>query len=201
MISSADIHHARVLIVDDQHPNVLLLDRMLRSAGYTFIASTMDPHEVCELHRKNRYDLILLDLVMPGMDGFQVMEGLQEIEKDGYLPVLVITAEPEHKLRALTAGAKDFISKPFDLAEVLTRVYNMLEVRKIHDELELRVQERSGELIRANEQLLKKIEEREATEASLRSAYAEIQQLSETEDRIERTAKLVAQCTLDRSPP
>ena len=136
MISSADIHNARVLIVDDQHTNVLLLDRMLRSAGYTFIASTMDPREVCELHRKNRYDLILLDLVMPGMDGFQVMEGLKEIEKDGYLPVLVITAEPEHKLRALKAGAKDFISKPFDLAEVLTRVYNMLEVRKVHGELE-----------------------------------------------------------------
>ena len=133
MISSADIHHARVLIVDDQHTNVLLLDRMLRSAGYTFIASTMDPHEVCELHRKNRYDLILLDLVMPGMDGFQVMEGLQEIEKDGYLPVLVITAEPEHKLRALQCGAKDFISKPFDLAEVLMRVRNMLEVRLLHE--------------------------------------------------------------------
>ena len=159
MISSADIHHARVLIVDDQHTNVLLLDRMLRSVGYTSVESTMDPHEVCELHRTNRYDLILLDLVMPGMDGFQVMEGLKEIEKDGYLPVLVITAEPEHKLRALKAGAKDFISKPFDLAEVLTRVYNMLEVRKIHDELELRVQERSGELVRANEQLVKKIEE------------------------------------------
>ena len=179
MISSADIHHARVLIVDDQHTNVLLLDRMLRSVGYTSVESTMDPHEVCELHRTNRYDLILLDLVMPGMDGFQVMEGLKEIEKDGYLPVLVITAEPEHKLRALKAGAKDFISKPFDLAEVLTRVYNMLEVRKIHGELELRVEERSGELVRANEQLLKKIEEREETEASLRSAYAEIKQLKD----------------------
>jgi formate hydrogenlyase transcriptional activator len=159
MISSADIHNASVLIVDDQHTNVLLLDRMLRSAGYTIVASTMDPHEVCELHRKNHYDLILLDLVMPGMDGFQVMEGLKDIEKDGYLPVLVITAEPEHKLRALKAGAKDFISKPFDLTEVLTRVYNMLEVRKIHSELELRVQERSGELVRANEQLLKNIAE------------------------------------------
>ena len=133
MISAADIYHASVLIVDDQHTNVLLLDRMLRSAGYTFVASTTDPHDVCELHRKNRYDLILLDLVMPGMDGFQVMEGLQEIEKDGYLPVLVITAEPEHKLRALQCGAKDFISKPFDLAEVLMRVRNMLEVRLLHD--------------------------------------------------------------------
>ena len=90
--------------------------------------------EVCELHRKNRYDLILLDLQMPGMDGFQVMEGLKEIETDGYLPVLVITAQPGHKLRALQAGAKDFVSKPFDALEVLTRVHNMLEVRLLHVE-------------------------------------------------------------------
>ena len=69
---------------------------------------------------------------MPGMDGFQVMEGLKDIETDGYLPVLVITAQSEHKIRALKAGAKDFVSKPFDLAEVLTRVYNMLEVRLLH---------------------------------------------------------------------
>jgi formate hydrogenlyase transcriptional activator len=179
MISSADIHHAKVLIVDDQRTNVLLLDTILRSAGYRFVTSTMDPHEVCDLHRKNRYDLILLDLTMPGMDGFQVMEGLKEIEKDRYLPVLVITAEPEHKLRALKAGARDFISKPFDLAEVLSRVYNMLEVRKIHDDLELRVKERSQELLRANEHLLRKIEERKAAEASLQSAYAEIKQLKD----------------------
>ena len=109
---------------------------MLRDAGYRRIASTMDPHAVCELHRENRYDLILLDLQMPGMDGFQVMEGLKEIETDGYLPVLVITAQPGHKLRALQAGAKDFVSKPFDLVEVKTRIHNMLEVRLLYKELE-----------------------------------------------------------------
>jgi len=132
MVSSSDILNAKVLVVDDQEANVLLLERMLRGAGYTSVASTMDPHEVCELHRKNRYGLILLDLQMPGMDGFQVMEGLKEIETGGYLPVLVITAQPDHKLRALQAGAKDFVSKPLDLAEVLMRVYNMLEVRLLH---------------------------------------------------------------------
>jgi signal transduction histidine kinase len=132
MVSASDILDASVLVVDDQAVNVSLLERMLRGAGYTSIASTMDPREVCELHRKNRYCLILLDLQMPGMDGFQVMEGLKDIEKDDYLPVLVITAQPGHKLRALQAGAKDFISKPFDLAEVLTRVRNMLEVRLLH---------------------------------------------------------------------
>ena len=134
MISSSDILHGKVLIVDDQEANVILLERMLRGAGYTSITSTMNPGEVCELHRNNRYDLILLDLQMPGMDGFQVMEGLKEIEPDGYLPVLVITAQPGHKLRALQAGAKDFISKPFEMAEVLARVHNMLEVRLLHGE-------------------------------------------------------------------
>src|SRR5476651_107005 len=115
MISASDILHGKVLIVDDQEANVILLERILRGAGYVSITSTMDPREVCELHRNNRYDLILLDLQMPGMDGFQVLEGLKEIEPDGYLPVLVITAQPGHKLRALQAGAKDFISKPLEL--------------------------------------------------------------------------------------
>jgi PAS domain S-box-containing protein len=142
-----------VLIVDDQPSNVLLLREMLGDAGYTCIASTTDPYEVCELHRKNRYDLILLDLQMPGMDGFQVMDQLKEIETNGYLPVLVITAQPGHKLRALAAGAKDFVSKPFDLVEVQTRIRNMLEVRLLYKRLENHskvleqaVQERTAEL-------------------------------------------------------
>jgi adenylate cyclase len=134
MVTSADLLKAGILIVDDQEVNVSLLEQMLRGAGYVSITSTMDPGEVCELHRRNGYDLILLDLRMPVMDGFQVMEGLQEIDPDDYVPVLVITAEPGHKLRALQAGARDFISKPFDLAEVLARVHNMLEVRLLHAE-------------------------------------------------------------------
>ena len=132
LVTASNIHNAKILIVDDQEANVLLLERMLRNAGYSSLVSTTDPRQVCELHRQNHYDLILLDLQMPGMDGFQVMEGLKEIETDGYLPVLVLTAQPEHKLRALQAGAKDFVTKPLDLAEVLMRVYNMLEVRLLH---------------------------------------------------------------------
>ena len=83
-----------MLIVDDQPVNVLLLERMLLDAGYTSVTTTTDPPEVCELYRKHRYDLILLDLLMPGMDGFEVMQGLKEIETEGYLPVLVLTAQP-----------------------------------------------------------------------------------------------------------
>jgi two-component system cell cycle response regulator len=136
VVNSSDILNASVLIVDDLESNVQLLARMLASAGYVSVASTVNPLDVCELHRKHCYDLILLDLLMPRMDGFQVMEGLKKIEPDGYLPVLVITAQPDHKLRALKAGAKDFISKPFELAEVLARVHNMLEVRLLYKQLE-----------------------------------------------------------------
>jgi PAS domain S-box-containing protein len=136
MISKQEILNADILIVDDQQSNVFLLEEMLQDAGYGSISSTNDPYAVCELHRINHYELILLDLQMPGMDGFQVMEGLKEIELDSYLPVLVITAQPGHKLQALAAGAKDFVSKPFDLIEVQTRIHNMLEVRLLYKRLE-----------------------------------------------------------------
>jgi len=136
MIGTADILNASILIVDDQEANVKLLEQMLRGTGYRCVTSTRDPHAVCALHRDNHYDLILLDLQMPGMDGFQVMEALKEIETDGYLPILVITAQPGHKLRALASGAKDFISKPFDLLEAKTRIHNMLEVRLLYKQLE-----------------------------------------------------------------
>ena len=135
-ISESDILNASILIVDDQESNISLLQKLLSKAGYCCIASTMNPREVAALHSKNCYDLILLDLQMPGMDGFQVMESLKTKDADSYLPVLVITAQPGHKLRALQAGAKDFISKPFDLVEVKTRVHNMLEVRLLYKKLE-----------------------------------------------------------------
>ena len=133
MIRSADILHGKILIVDDQQADIQLLELVLRGAGYAHMTSTSDPQAVCALHRENHYDLILLDLQMPGMDGFEVMEGLKAIETDGYLSVLAVTAQPDHKLRALQCGAKDFVSKPFDLAEVLMRVHNLLEVRLLHE--------------------------------------------------------------------
>jgi two-component system cell cycle response regulator len=134
MVTSSDILRARILLVDDRRDNLDLLEFALRAAGYTHVSSTQDPHEVGTLHAAQSYDLILLDLQMPGMDGFDVMEELKGIEKDSYLPVLAITAQPSHKVRALKACAKDFISKPFDMDEVLMRVHNMLEVRLLHDE-------------------------------------------------------------------
>ena len=136
MIDESDILNASILIVDDQPSNVSLLEQLLGKAGYAHVSSTTNPLEVCALHRKHRYDLILLDLQMPVMDGFQVMEGLKTNAADAYLPVLVLTAQPGHKLRALQAGAKDFISKPFDLVEVQTRIHNMLEVRLLYKKLD-----------------------------------------------------------------
>jgi PAS domain S-box-containing protein len=153
IVSEDDILKANLLIVDDQEANVILLTQMLRDAGYTRVSSTTNPQEVCTLHREHRYDVILLDLQMPLMDGFVVMEALKTNEADPYLPVLVLTAQPGHKLRALQIGARDFISKPFDLVEVKTRIHNMLEVRLLYKklerdnaELERMVQERTAEL-------------------------------------------------------
>ena len=153
MVELSEILNAKCLIVDDKQANVQLIEEVMRGAGYTHISSTMDPRAVCELHRANRYDLILLDLQMPGMDGFEVMTGLWAIET-GYIPVLAITAQPSHKQRALEAGAKDFVSKPFDLAELLMRVHNLLEVRLLYKQiandnavLEERVRERTEELV------------------------------------------------------
>ena len=153
MLQATEILNASILIVDDQEANVMLLEQVLRNAGYTRITSTMDPQAVRALHQQHRYDLILLDLQMPEMDGFEVMEGLRDIEAGSYLPVLVITAQPGHKLRALQAGAKDFVSKPFDLVEVKTRIHNMLEVRLLYQKLgqyskslEQMVEERTAEL-------------------------------------------------------
>lgn len=153
MLDPNDHLQAKILIVDDQPANVLLLQQLLSGEGYTHVTATTLPLEVCALHRKHAFDLILLDLQMPGMDGFQVMEGLKTNTEESYLPVIVLTAQPGHKLRALQAGAKDFISKPFDLIEVKTRIYNMLEVRLLYkklalcnEELEQKVAERTAEL-------------------------------------------------------
>jgi len=153
MILEQQILDAKILIVDDQQANVSLLTRLLAQAGYNRVSATLDPAAVCELHRQADFDLILLDLQMPGTDGFAVMDGLKADCNDGYLPVIVLTAQPGHKQRALEAGARDFISKPFDLLEVTTRIRNMLEVRLLYRQLaahnqnlERLVQERTAEL-------------------------------------------------------
>jgi diguanylate cyclase (GGDEF)-like protein/PAS domain S-box-containing protein len=155
MITPADIRRARVLVVDDQPVNVQLLEYLLKTTGYENVYSTLDPRQVVSLHLKYRFDLIILDLHMPGMDGFQVMEALKPLESESWLPVLVVTAEPDKKLAALEAGARDFIGKPLDTVEVMTRIRNLLEMRLMHREsrehglqLERTVRERTAALER-----------------------------------------------------
>jgi PAS domain S-box-containing protein len=165
MLAFDDIQNAHILVVDDQQTNVQLLQDMLRQAGYQKVSATMDPFAVRALHQEHCYDLILLDLQMPGLDGFQVLEQLKEVEAGGYPPVLAITAQPNHKLRALQAGAKDFVSKPFDFVEVQTRIHNLLEVRLLYRQLD-----------RANKELEQKVAQRtaelQASEARFRSFTA-----------------------------
>ena len=165
MITEAEILQAGILVVDDRSANVQLFEQMLADTGYTCVTSTRIAEEVLELHRSNHYDLILLDLLMPGMDGFEVMQALGAAALDRYLPVIVLTAEPAHKLRALKAGARDFISRPFDLVEIRTRIRNLLEVRLLYTKLdnynrvlEQTVLERTAE-VRASEERFRRLTE------------------------------------------
>ena len=132
MISAADILTARILVVDDDREALGLLEQLLTGAGYSSVATTSDPRSVLGMHREGDFDGILLDVAMPGMDGFEVMEALKTIEREGYLPVLALTGESGHRTQALRFGAKDFLRKPFDAEELLLRVRNLVEVRLLY---------------------------------------------------------------------
>ena len=128
---------ARILIVEDQKVNILLLKQMLMRNRYKEIETVTDSRKAIETYLSFKPDILLLDLMMPHVDGFQIMEELGRIEKASYLPILVLTAltDQESRIRALQLGAKDFINKPFDQMEVLVRIQNMLEVRMLHNTL------------------------------------------------------------------
>ena len=135
MIETLRPKDARILVVDDERVNVILLERILEQDGYTNVKSTTKPDQAVALYDEFEPDLILLDLHMPGLDGFAVMERLEDrIAGDTFLPILILTADirPEVKRRALAAGAKDFVTKPFDRTEVLLRIQNLLETRFLH---------------------------------------------------------------------
>lgn len=132
-----NIKMAKILIVDDNPTNVLLLKKMLEIFGYNNVKSLTDSREVIDLYKIYEPDLILLDLKMPYLDGFEVLEKLNEIIEDDYLSVIIITAQndKENRLKALKLGAKDFIGKPFDNAEVMMRIRNMLEIRLLQKQV------------------------------------------------------------------
>ena len=123
---------ARILIVDDTESNVFLMDSILRSGGFTGIRTTCDPREVKPLHEKLTFDLIILDLIMPHMSGFQVMEALADDIHSGALQVLVITAlsDREARSRGMGLGAGGFITLPFDRADVLAHIHTLLRGAK-----------------------------------------------------------------------
>jgi CheY-like chemotaxis protein len=137
------IQESRILIVDDEPANVLLLERILQTVGYTNITKTTDPRKVLEFFTIYQPDLILLDLMMPHVDGIALMTQLRSrIPENTYLPIMVLTADvtPKAKQQALSLGAKDFLTKPFDATEVLLRVYNLLETRWLSVQLQQVIQ-------------------------------------------------------------
>ncbi len=149
------IEEGRILIIDDEPANVQIFERVLIGAGFSNITSITDSLKAVETYQKIKPDLILLDLKMPGLDGFEVMAALKKVETESYLPILVLTAQRDQatRLRALESGGKDFISKPFEMTEAVTRVRNMLEVSMLHSEireinldLEYRVGKRTRDL-------------------------------------------------------
>ncbi|MFC1672919.1 HD domain-containing phosphohydrolase [Pseudomonadota bacterium] len=151
----AHILAARILVVDDNVTNVMLLQRLLNAEGYIYVEGVTDPREVKGLYEADPYDLVLLDIRMPHLDGYEVMAQLREICNGDYLPVMVLTAQTDMdtKLKALESGAMDFLHKPFDRVEALTRIRNMIDARLLHKQvrdqneiLEQKVQERTQEL-------------------------------------------------------
>ena len=134
--ASEALADAPILMVDDERANILVLERLLQKAGYRNVRSTTDPRTVLGLVAEFQPDLLLLDLKMPGLHGFEILELLRvgsAASSEPGLPVLVLTADAtkETKRRALAAGATDFLTKPFDLDEVLLRIANMLDLRSL----------------------------------------------------------------------
>jgi CheY-like chemotaxis protein len=130
MFQAIETAGPRILIVDDQRSNVRLLEQTLRRAGYEEVMSTVEPREVAALHLQHRYDLILLDLQMPEMNGFQVMEELQEIRETHHVSILVLlvlSADSTQMATALEEGGDSFLGKPFRLPDVVARVQLMLK--------------------------------------------------------------------------
>lgn len=175
MISDDTLRQARILVVDDEEANVLLLSRILGRAGYVSVVDTTDPREVLPLFREWRPDLLLLDLHMPHLDGFEVLERLrEESAMRGYLPVLVLTGDEneETRQRALSSGARDFLLKPFGVSETLLRIRNLLEARFLYRELEDR-----------NERLSERVRQRtEALETAQHEMLSRLAQAAEFRD-------------------
>lgn len=189
-----DVTDATILIVDDQSYNILLLEELLGHASFKDIVATTDPTRALDLFLSSSPDIVLLDLHMPRLDGYAVLDQIvRRVPSGNYLPILVLTADitPQAKQRALSLGAKDFITKPFDPDEVMLRIRNLLETRRLHLELlqqnrilEERVMERTIDLERAHLQILERL--------ALAAEYRD-DDTGEHTQRVGRTSSLIAQ--------
>ncbi|NDV18514.1 response regulator [Pseudodesulfovibrio sp. JC047] len=166
MIDTSILYSSSILIVDDNPTNIALLEDILEEEGYGNYVSTTDPCCVVDLHAKEHFDLLLLDIRMPRMNGIEVMHALQEQHQEEYLPILVLTAQTDQQTRqrALEAGAKDFLTKPFDHWEVLLRIRNMLETKYYYKRqvmrgniLEEQVRERTRALREAQLEIVRRL--------------------------------------------
>ncbi len=178
---------ARILCVDDEALNISLLEAMLSPRGYDVVSAVNGPEALKKI-KAERIDICLLDVMMPGMDGFEVCRRIKSDDLHRNIPVVMVTSYEDmaNRIRGIEAGAEDFISKPFDSAEVLARIKMLLHVRSLneelqnaHDKLESAVDERTKELTSANMQLTQEIDERKKAEETLQGAFAEIKQLKE----------------------
>jgi PleD family two-component response regulator len=175
-----DLKKRKILVADDQEANVLLLERFLERSGYTNVLSTTDSRQVLPLYHDFQPDLIVLDLLMPHLDGYAIMERLAtEVPEETYLPILVLTADntSEAMHRALSMGAKDFLQKPFDPVELILRIRNLLETRILHQQvrdrnlvLEAEVNRRTEELQRKLDQITELAEHRRALLSQISSS-------------------------------
>jgi len=161
-----DTQKANILIVDDQQLNISLLQKIMNNAGYQQVTGLTDPRDVIPHYTDNDYDIVLLDIRMPHMNGMEVLEQLNLIPKEAYVPVVILTAQDdkETKLRALELGAKDFLTKPFDQYEVVLRVNNLLETRLMHKQqcninrvLDRKVKERTDELKKTRLEVIRRL--------------------------------------------
>jgi putative two-component system response regulator len=157
---------ARIMFVDDEAANLKLLDKILEAHGYTNRVSVQDSREVLDLYHRERPELILLDLRMPYLDGFEVMARLKELEDPLMPPVVVLTAQKEREslLRAFESGARDYLTKPFEMGELLARVHNMLEVHRAHrfvyeqkETLDAMVRLRTEELLKTRLEIVQRL--------------------------------------------
>lgn len=165
-MNNSSLNNSKILIIDDEAVNVAILEELFDISGFTNVEGVSDPVKSIDLYQNNEYDIVLLDINMPVMNGFDVMNKYETINKENPPPVLVLTAlnDDETRMKALTGGASDFVTKPFRPDEIISRVYNLLELHcakkklfTLNKELERRVEQRTLDFIQSQKEALRSL--------------------------------------------